>query len=124
MTELPFMASGIIVKNYRMLIEYFNELKRMGIDPRDSYPRSEDLELVKNLASHNKNLYDLLNELKDRIRKRVVVEAAIKAYRASTGVEPTPSEAVDEVAKLIAGWVIEIAANLGIIKLKNIEYLR
>ena len=118
------MASGTIVKDYRLLIAYFEELNNLGIKSETSYPTSEDIEFIVSSIRQGRvrNLAELIDILIERFRSRVNVIAALNACKKTYGEFNDGELAVHEVAKLLAGWAIEIAENLGLIKLKNVDY--
>lgn len=122
--SMPFMATGTVVKDYQLLIQYFEEVKSMGMDPRYSYPTSSDIEfIVRSVRSGAiRNLYELLESLTRIFSSRVCTEAAIKAFKKKYGSEPDPDTAVREIAWMLAGWTIEIAESLGLISLRNADY--
>ncbi len=122
--SMPFMASGTIIRDYQLLMIYFEEMRNMGMDPRSSYPSSSDIEYIARAVRSGslRNLYELLESLIAMFRPRVCTEAAIRAFRKKFGSEPDPDTAAREIAKMLAGWAIEIAENLGLISLKNAEY--
>ena len=113
-----FMASGKLVKNYSLLIRYFEVLTQIGIDRSLSVPTSSDIEFVVNLIKEqNVSLLDALSMLMRRFIPRVNAEAARRAFEEVYGEKVDDLVAVDMVAKDLAGWTLEIAENMGLIKI-------
>jgi len=122
-----FLGSGKLVKDYTLIIKYFEKLRELGIDPDSSYPRGEDLEEVKKLVEQGavKSLEEALNVLKERFKQRIAKEAAVEAVREVLGAEIGADAAVEHVARLLALWTLEMGENMGIIKIVGAErYLR
>uniref|UniRef100_A0A7C5Z0C3 Uncharacterized protein n=1 Tax=Ignisphaera aggregans TaxID=334771 RepID=A0A7C5Z0C3_9CREN len=116
-----FLGSGKIVKNYRILQRYFEIIDEMNIDKTTSLPSTEDIELISRLVKEGrKTLLELLDTLTLKFIPKVNIEAAIKVCKEVLGVEVSPNIAVSYIAKDLAGWALEIAENLGVIKI-NID---
>jgi hypothetical protein len=116
-----FLGSGKIVKNYRILQRYFEIIDEMNIDKTTSLPSTEDIELISRLVKGGrKTLLELLDILTLKFIPKVNIEAAIKVYKEILGVEVSPNIAVSYIAKDLAGWTLEIAENLGVIRI-NID---
>jgi hypothetical protein len=116
-----FLGSGKIVKNYRILQRYFEIIDEMNIDKTTSLPSTEDIELISRLVKEGrKTLLELLDILTLKFIPKVNIEAAIKVYKEILGVEVSPNIAVSYIAKDLAGWTLEIAENLGVIRI-NID---
>jgi hypothetical protein len=116
-----FLGSGKIVKNYRILQRYFEIIDEMNIDKTTSLPSTEDIELISRLVKEGrKTLLELLDVLTLKFIPKVNIEAAIKVYKEILGVEVSPNIAVSYIAKDLAGWTLEIAENLGVIRI-NID---
>jgi len=118
---LPLFANGSVVGDYTPLIKYLEEArKRKGeahVD--DVVPRGEDLEYVKKIVeSGTVSLAELLQILTNKFYSRVDGEVAKHVLETCRGVSYTEEEARIEIAKLLAGWCIEICSTLGIVKLR------
>lgn len=113
-----FLSSGKIVKDYRILQRYFEILDEMNIDRASALPSSKDIELVLKMVKEGKrNLLELLNALALRFIPRINAEAAIRACREMLSIEMQSDAAISHIARDLAGWTLEIAENLGIIKI-------
>ncbi|MEM0372191.1 MAG: hypothetical protein QXY23_06435, partial [Ignisphaera sp.] len=75
--------------------------------------------VVRLVSSGRKKLSDVLEELIARIVARVHREAAKEAVREALGSDIDEEIAVDIVARDIAGWILEIAENMGLIKIDS-----
>ena len=114
-----FLTTGKVISNYRVLIKY---LEIVSDDLRNkALPRSSDLEYVKELLSRC-NMYrlsDILDLLVRYLRDRVSPEYAVRAIRDVMNIELSPEDAVDYVAKQLAGWILEIAEQLNILRVRG-----
>ncbi len=124
--SLPFMASGKIVKNYELLRIYVDEMKNRGLDPASSYPTNEDLEYTVRIVreAESINLEQLQKLLMERFKPRIDRDSAVNACKKFYGFDLEASTAIEEIARILAGWTIEIALNLGLVKARNIDLLR
>ncbi len=120
-----FMASGIVGGSYQLLSKYIEKVRELGRDPTVSYPTREDLDYLSRLVESGsaRNLYELLNILAQRFMERVDREAATLAFEELYGYRDEIL-AVREVAKQLASWLVEIALSMGMLRLRNVEYLR
>jgi len=122
-----FLGSGRLVKSYDLLMKYFEKLRSMGVDPSNSYPRGEDLGEVKRLVERGsiKSLEDAVRYLMEKFKPRVVSEAAVEAVKEVVGVEPSAEAAIEQIARLLALWTLEIGESMGLIRIVGAEkYLR
>ncbi len=125
--SIPFLGSGKLVKNYNLLMKYFEKLKDMGMDSSVSYPRGEDLGEVKKLVERGaiKSLDEAVKYLIERFKPRIVGEAAKEAVREVLGIEASMEVAIEHVAKVLALWTLEMGESMGLIKIVGAEkYLR
>ncbi len=118
MSRRLMLSSGKVFGNYALLVRYLElcpEERRIA-----SLPNSSDVELVKRLASRGAaSLEELLGELAERFRSRVDPECSAGAARDVLGTEVVEDQAVRLVAVQLAGWTLEIAEALGVVKLKS-----
>lgn len=113
-----FMASGKLVKNYSILIRYFEILEEMGIDKSTSVPASSDIEYItRAVSSGHLNLLEVLSILASRFIPRINREAARRAVEEILGRGVDEQVAVDIIAKDLAAWTLEIAENMSLIKI-------
>lgn len=113
-----FLGSGKLVKDYRILQKYFEILDEMNIDKTSALPSSEDIEMIRKLVEQGKrNLLELINALTLKFIPKVNAEAAIRAYKEVLGIEIQPNTAISHIARDLAGWTLEIAESLSIIKI-------
>jgi len=121
------MGSGKLVKNYELLMKYFENLREMGVPAESSYPTGSDLSEVKSLVERGslRSIDDAVRFLVSRYRSRVNIDAARKAVREVLGVDAPPEVAVEHVARLLALWTLEICESMGLIKIVGAEkYIR
>jgi len=114
--ERPFLASGKIVKDYRPLMTY---LKLLGDREREALmPTGEYLKEIVSRVGKGRTLGEVLNELAKELRWKINAELALKALREAWGMNVSPEYAVDEIAREMAGWVLEICESLGYLKIR------
>lgn len=123
---MPFMASGRLVKDYKLLMKYFEKLRELGLDASRHYPTSQDIEVIKRGVERGeiKSVAEALNILVQRFKERIDPVIAKKAFEECMGVEVDEATAVNEVAKLLAYWTLEMSEGLGLIKLVGTEVIR
>ena|GEM_PF-680344 len=128
MRKLPFMASGKVVSNYDLLLRYVEILERRGRREliQKTLPNSSDIIYLKDIVVKGtvKTLDEAIAKMKNRFRERIDVDTAVEAYRSLYNTSISEEEAVDQISRILAGYVIEIAEQLGEIKLRNLEVLR
>ncbi|MCS7112140.1 MAG: hypothetical protein N3D82_04155 [Ignisphaera sp.] len=113
-----FLSSGKIVKDYRILQKYFEILDEMNIDKSSTLPSSEDIEFIERLIKEGKrSLLELLDALTLKFIPKINTEAAVRAYKEVLDIELHPNTAISHIAKDLAGWSLEIAEHLGIIRI-------
>ncbi len=111
-----FLLSRRVFKDYSLLERYFEVC---GEEASTSIPTPADVEYVKYLVSRGStSLEYVLNELKKKLLDRVNVSCSLRAAREVLGIDLPESHAVALVSVQLAGWILEIAEALGIIKLK------
>lgn len=117
MSSKLMLSSGKIFKDYLLLEKY------LEICPENergkSLPSSPDIEFVKYLASRgvgSLNMY--LDELTRRFEERVNPAYCVKAVKEVLGTEVPEDRAVRIISTQLAGWTLEIAEALGIIKIR------
>jgi len=78
-----------------------------------------DLEKVRELATlRSHTLAELINDLAEYVKHRVDPEVATKALSKYLGHEVGSDYAVAYFTKVIAGWIIEAAVTLNIVRLR------
>jgi len=112
----PLFATGEVVSDYGLLFAYW---QRAGSRAGDSVLTNEDFEELRRLALEGVRLDVMIERLMARFRPRIVVQAAVEAVRDYYGAELPPREAVDHVARLLAGWLIEAGTQWNIIRLRK-----
>jgi len=109
------LLSRKVFSDYSLLEKYFEVCEEAS----ESIPTPADVEYVKYVVSRGSvSLEHILNELKGRLSSRVNVSCSLRAAREVLGVDLPESHAVALVSLQLAGWVLEIAEALGIIKLR------
>ena len=116
--EMPLLASGKIVKDYRPLVSYYKLLKLSG---NRSFIENRYFDLVTELLEKEKNymnIDNLIKKLENEIEKDVDEKLAAKAFKECCMTEIGPQYARKMLARLIAGYVIEMLDSLGKINIK------
>ncbi len=117
--EKPFFADGSIVGDYKPLIKYWEILKRKHREKLDeAFLTREDFEEIKRIIYEKKkmNIVELLTILKNRFKPRIDREVAVEALKEVYGTIVDPETAVDRIASIMAGWLIEASKNTGIVR--------
>ncbi len=117
--EKPFFADGSIVGDYKPLIKYWEILKRKHREKLDeAFLTREDFEEIKRIIYEKKkmNIVELLTILKNRFKPRIDREVAVEALKEVYGTTVDPETAVDRIASIMAGWLIEASKNTGIVR--------
>jgi len=114
------LSSGKVFKDYTLLEKY---LELCSEDERvRSLPSSADIEFVKYLASRKDGtLHDFLEELSRRFLDRVSPARSADAVRSVLGMDMSGDQAAQLVSAQLAGWTLEIAEALGVIKLRYLH---
>ncbi len=116
--ELPMMATGKIVEDYRPLMTYLRLLTEE--ERAKVLPKTSDLNYVKDLVeSRSWSLGELLANLSEILQNRVDPRVAREAIKEALNLDLGEELARKHLARILAGWVLEIAENLGIIKLRS-----
>ncbi|MCD6429023.1 MAG: hypothetical protein J7L12_05385 [Desulfurococcales archaeon] len=113
------LATGKVVPDYRPLIRY---LELANSEQRDRVlPKSSDIELVRTLLERGyETLEEVLNEIIQIVKERFDPDLSCRAIKEVLNIELEEDEAVRYLSKLLAGWIIEIAEQLGAIRLKGV----
>ncbi len=113
------LSSGRVFESYSLLEKYLElcpEKRRA-----ESVPNSADVEFVKYAASRGAvPLGELLEELAERFKERLDPDCCARAAREVLNAELDEDQAVWLLAKQLAGWTLEIAEALGVVKLKRL----
>jgi len=116
--DLPLLATGIIVKDYRPLYRYWDEVEKLGL--KKPVIEREDIEFVENLIKKEGivNLSIIYRKLVDRVENRIKMDIAVKVYR-DLGLNIPPILAKRKIAEILAGWIIEACDIFNIIKIRR-----
>jgi len=116
--DLPLLATGMIVKDYRPLYRYWDEVEKLGL--KKPVIEREDIEFVENLIKKEGivNLSIIYRKLVDRVENRIKMDIAVKVYR-DLGLNIPPILAKRKIAEILAGWVIEACDIFNIIKIRR-----
>jgi hypothetical protein len=110
------LLSRKVFSDYSLLEKYF---ELCGEKASESFPRPTDIEYVKYLVSRGSTSLDyILNELKERLAERVNADCSLRAAKEVLGVDLPENHAVALISVQLAGWILEIAEALGVIKLR------
>ena len=114
----PMLATGKIISDYRPLIKY---LEVAGEEERNKVlPKGSDIELVRVLLEQGYGTVDeMLNQIIRVVKNRFNPELSRRVIREVLNIEIEEEEAVNHLSKLLAGWIIEMAEQLGVIRLKS-----
>lgn len=116
--SLPFFADSTIVGDYKPLIKYW-ELVRFDRELLDkAFLNRSDFEYLKEVVESNPGISvaELLDLLINRFIPRINCEYARKAYVEIYSIDTSEIEACRNIAKILAGWLVEAGRNTGILK--------
>jgi hypothetical protein len=117
----PMLASGKVVTDYRPYIIYLKLAENINVELKNTaLPQNSDFEYLKEIIKKGyEHLDDILAELTRYVLNRIRGDIAARAVYEVLNVESDPEYATELIAKILAGWIIEIGDNLGVIKLKG-----
>ncbi|MEM1681814.1 MAG: hypothetical protein QW509_02890 [Sulfolobales archaeon] len=119
MSSKLMLSSGKVFGNYSLLERYLEICQEKKVE---SLPNSSDIEFVKHIASRGPASLDkFLEELVKRFKCRVDPVCSVKASKEVLNMELAEDQASQLVAVQLAGWTLEIAEALGVIKLKRLS---
>ncbi|MCI4436229.1 MAG: hypothetical protein JHC33_05390 [Ignisphaera sp.] len=113
------LSSGKFVKNPQLILRYVEELKKRGIDTEPVTPSSKELELVEAAARRGESLLSVLEKLVNLFKSRIIGEIAREVAKEVLGQDLDEDTATYLIARELAGWVLEIAEALNIIRISN-----
>ena len=113
----PIFATGKVVGDYGLLFKYWDVAGREKAEK--AMLTNKDFEKLRELVEGNPgmSLARLLDVLTEYFIERVDPEAARKAYKEYYGVDVDTYTARRQVARLLAGWLIEAGENWKILSL-------
>ena len=125
----PLLASGKIIKDYRILFEYCKIYKKeKGAKAEEVLLDRKDFDYLKKLVQEGIiKAGELLNRLSVYYEEKIDPEIAVKAYAVTYGIEYSKVDkdlAVHELSRTLAGWLIEASEKLGILEIKGYSYRR
>jgi len=118
--HLPFFADGSIVGDYKPLIKYWELLKKVGRDMESVVLKREDFKYLEEVVESNPGLdvASLINMLQYRFLERIDCKLAAEAYREVYGFDIGEEDACKNLARIVAGWLIEAGESMGVLKLR------
>ncbi len=123
----PLLASGKIIENYSLLFEYCRiHEKEKGVRAEDILLNRRDFDYIRKLVQEGvRNVGELLSRLAYYYKSKIDSNIAVKAYANTYNIdvnEVSKDIAVNELARILAGWLIEASENLGILEIKGYFY--
>ena len=113
----PMFATGEIVGDYEPLYLYWQEL---GTRTEDAVLQSRDFEELRRMLEEGELRLDIvLERLTSYFLPRVDRAAAKRALEKYYGVSVGEEEAARRIAQIMAGWLVEAAGELGILRLRR-----
>jgi len=114
----PFASSGKIVRNYEPLKHYLELVK--GTEWYDkAFLSEDDFNYLRKVAKDKMRLIDLLKELEEHFLNKINAEMALEAFRNADYPIEDEEEAKREMAKILAGWLVEAAEEWDILRLRG-----
>ncbi len=114
----PMFATGEVVGDYEPLYLYWREA---GERAEQSIIQSRDFEELRRLIEeeHVTRLDEVLERLTGYFLPRVDREAARRALERYYGVSVSGEDAARRIASILAGWLVEAAGELGMLRLRR-----
>ena len=114
----PMFATGEVVGDYEPLYLYWQEL---GERTEDAVLQSRDFNELRRLLGEEggARLDEVLERLTSYFLPRVDREAARRALEKYYGVKVDAEEAARRIAQILAGWLVEAAGELGMLRLRR-----
>lgn len=118
--EIPFFADASIVGDYKPLYRYWEILKKKNLSPDKAILNQDDFRFLEEIikSTPGLSLEDLLNMLINRFIDRIDCRIAVEAYKETYNIDLSEDEACNNLARILAGWLIEAGKNTGILKLR------
>ncbi len=118
-SEKPLLADGSLVEDYRLLLEYWKLARRK--DKRlaeEATLSNEDFKEIEDIVRSVRHIAitDLISFFKDEMKKRLDPDLAVEAATRIYGIEVDKEKALEELAEILALWLLEASRILGIIK--------
>ncbi len=113
-----FLSTSKIVGDYKPLIEYLSLLDK---EERERViPSSKDFELIEGLGRElsKGNLQEFMEKLMNVKEPLIKEDIAMRAVEKAWKIRVDKEVAVREISKELAGWALEIAERLNIVKIK------
>ncbi len=118
MVKKLFLSTSKIVGDYKPLIEYLSLLDK---EERERViPSSKDFELIEGLGRElsKGNLQEFMEKLMNVKEPLIKEDIAMRAVEKAWKIRVDKEVAVREISKELAGWALEIAERLNIVKIK------
>ncbi len=118
----PPFASGKIVPDYEPLFAYWEEARKEGREDlvEKAMLSESDYNGLQETARHGESLVDLWDRLTVRMTDRIDADVAAKAY-GKLGMPMTREDAREDIARILAGWLIEAGEYWRMIRLRSRE---
>ncbi len=112
------MSTGKLVKDYRPLMEY---LSLSAPEHRNRVlPSNKDFDVIKSwVLEKPKKVSELIRELTNVKKVLIDGELAVRAVEKAWGLRMSEDLAIKEISEELAGWVLEVSEELGLIKLSS-----
>ncbi|MEB3756529.1 MAG: hypothetical protein GSR79_06700 [Desulfurococcales archaeon] len=116
--EKPPYATGFVVDDYGPLFAYWRIARAEGREDlvEKAMIQKDDIDMLVELASKGTSLGGLLDILTGRLSNRIDGEIALKAVQACDYKNLDSINAQHYVAKILAGWLVELGESMGRIR--------
>lgn len=116
--EKPPYATGFVVDDYGPLFAYWRIARAEGREDlvEKAMIQKDDIDMLVELAYKGTSLGGLLDILAGRLSNRIDGEIALKAVQACGYKNLDSINAQHYVAKILAGWLVELGESMGRIR--------
>ena len=118
--EKPFLSTGKLVENYKLLVNYMKNCKEVNLDCRALIPSSNLLVEIKNLIDSGKlsRLSELIELVESKFSNLVNCDLALEAFREIHGYTASCELVRKMLMTQLASWIIEMLEVLGYVKIE------
>lgn len=119
-SEKPFLSSGRLIENYKLLINYMKQCRDVGLDCSSLIPSSDFLLEVKRLveSGYISKFSDLVRVVEKKFGSLVSCDLALRVFTEIHGHTVSCDLVKNMLIIQLAGWIIEMLETLGYVKIR------
>jgi len=119
-SEKPFLSTGKLVENYRLLVDYMKKCRESDLDCSKLIPSSDFLLEVKELVERGalSRFSDFISIVEERYGSLVDCDLALRVFSEIHGHEASCDLVKKILITQLAGWILEMLESLGYVRVK------